>query len=134
MFLVLKVFSKKTFLITLSYSLPFGTWILIGWFINLSVQCPDVLITNHNLNTWGNFVCHNFECTSIYAPLSYSYRSLEIIWLIICNKTLKHFSVFCAESLKSLFMLTICIKLMSSLVRDKVLRLVKLVLSILYLV
>ena len=45
----------------------FTTWILIGWFIKLSVQTflPLILIFRR-----GNFVYHHWRCTSIYRPLS----------------------------------------------------------------
>ena len=38
-------------------------WILIGWFIKLSVQSFQPLIVIYGR---GNFVYHHWECTSIY--------------------------------------------------------------------
>ena len=49
-------------------------WILIGWFIRLSVLTfhPTILIYRRI-----NFVYHQWVCTSIYQPLSYPFRSLK---------------------------------------------------------
>ena len=42
-------------------------WILIGWFIELSVQTFQTKIVIYR---WGNFVYHHWGCTSIYRRLS----------------------------------------------------------------
>ena len=49
--------------------------ILIGWFINLSVQTFQQLIL---IYIRDNFVYHYLGCTSIYRPMSYSFRSLQL--------------------------------------------------------
>ena len=48
-------------------------WILIGWFINLSVQRFQPLWTFYRSRS---FVYYLRRCTSIYRPLSYPFRSL----------------------------------------------------------
>ena len=49
-------------------------WILIGWFILLSVQTfqPPIVIISR-----GNFVYLHWKCTLIYRPLTYPFRSLS---------------------------------------------------------
>ena len=64
----------KCFLIHWFNNFGYYYWILIGWFIKLSVQMFKPLIV---ICSRGNFVYH-WGCTQIYRPLSYPFRSLEI--------------------------------------------------------
>ena len=50
-------------------------WILIGWFVELSVQTFQPLILFYRRS---NFVCHHWGCISICRPLSYPFRFLAI--------------------------------------------------------
>jgi len=54
----------------------FSIW--IGWFIKLSVHTFQTIIVIYRM---GNFVYHHWRCTSIYRPLSYSFRSLRCLTL-----------------------------------------------------
>ena len=49
---------------------------MIGWFIKVSVHSfqPTVVIYR-----WGNFVYHNWGCTSNYRPLSYPF--ILLLWI-----------------------------------------------------
>ena len=68
--------SPKSLIIMFSYRwLNNFYWIVIGWFIKLSVQTFQPLIV---INRRDNFVYHYWECTSIYLPLSYPFRSLGL--------------------------------------------------------
>ena len=63
--------------LTFSYWLAkqlWGLWILIGWFIKLSVQTFQPII---GIYRRGNFVYNHYICTSIYWLLSYPFRSLK---------------------------------------------------------
>ncbi len=51
-------------------------WILIRLFSTQSVHTIQPLIFIYRM---GNFVCHHWGFRSIYRPLSYPFRSLEII-------------------------------------------------------
>ncbi len=70
--------SSKSFIITFFYSLTWQLWelwwILIGWFIKLSLQTSQQIIVIYRRD---NFVYHHSECTSIYRPLCYPFRSLS---------------------------------------------------------
>ena len=59
-------------------------WILISWFIKLSVQTFQPLIVIYNRR---NFVYPHRGCTSMYWPLSYLFKSL--IALVVIAKILK---------------------------------------------
>ena len=54
-------------------------WILIGSFIKLSIQMFQPLIV---IKRRSNFVYHPWECTLIYWPFSYPFRSLTFTWEI----------------------------------------------------
>ena len=56
----------------------------LNWFIKLSGQTFQPLILIYRR---GNFVYHHWECTSIYRPLSYPFRSLvllDALEILIC--------------------------------------------------
>ena len=55
-------------------------WTYISWFIQLRVQTFQIIFVLFNRR--GNFVYHHWGCTSIYRPVSYTFRSL-ILHLII---------------------------------------------------
>ena len=64
--------------------------IVIGWFIKSSVKTFQLIIVMYRR---GNFVYHHLECTSIYRPLSYPFRSLKTrTMLSICRAALQAFS------------------------------------------
>ena len=66
----------QIFIIMLSTSLASQLWglywILIGWFLKLSVPPFQLLILIYRR---GNFVDHHWGCTSIYLSLSFPFRS-----------------------------------------------------------
>ena len=79
---------------------------------SLLITCPKVLTTNCNLQK-GNFVNRYFECTSIYQPLLYPFRSLWLITVVIIfflhlkeNKEKGHIS---ESSLKLFLKGTLCL-------------------------
>ena len=67
---------KKIFYnISLSVGLTtLGTLVNFDWLIHL-VECSNVSTTYFNLQK-ENFVYNHLECTSIYRPLSYPFKSL----------------------------------------------------------
>ena len=80
----------KSLILTLPYSLCLTTLgkILIGWFIKLRVQTFQLLIVIYRK---GNFVYHHWRCTSIYRPVSYTFRSLIFSKWILTYVKLKLF-------------------------------------------
>ena len=68
--LFIKLFNK---LIRLLNNFWDFNWILIDWFIKLSVQTFQLLILIYRR---FNFVFHHWRCTLICRPLSYPFRSL----------------------------------------------------------
>ena len=70
--------SLTSFIITFSYALTRQLWehlLNFDWLVNQTFQ-PIVIYRR------GNFVYHHRECTSIYRPLSYPFRSP--IYLHLC--------------------------------------------------
>ncbi len=71
--------SPQRFIITFSYSLPQQLWELLlnfFWMVHLT-KCPNVLTTNINPQK-GYFCAYHWGYTSIYRPLSYPFRSMNI--------------------------------------------------------
>ena len=80
----------QSFIIMFSYSLAQQLYglpylVLISWLIKLSVQTFQSLIVIYKR---GDFVYHNWACTSIYRPLSYPIRFQVLLcrfWGMLMN-------------------------------------------------